>query len=239
MAQHISRRELKKDEVRETFAHGADAVLSHQTLTAYLLFAAIVVALGVFGWRTYAERQTVKASAAFDDAMKVFQARVRAPGEQAQPGEVTYVDEKNKWADAAQKFHGVAAKYPRTRPGQLANYYAGLSLERGGKYDEARKALQSAADGGEDYAALARFELAQLDDRTGQGDEAVRLFEQLMAKPAVLVPKPVVMLALAEHYGQKNPAAAAKVYGQIKTEFPGTPIAQQADQELALLPGKT
>jgi hypothetical protein len=240
LAQHISRRELKKDEVRETFAHGADAVLSHQTLTAYILFAAIVVALGVFGWRTYAERQTVKASAAFDDAMKVFQARVRAPGEPAQPGEVTYVDEKNKWADAAQKFHDVAARYPRTRPGQLANYYAGLSLERGGKYDEARKALQSAADGGgEDYAALARFELAQLDDRTGQGDEAVRLFEQLMAKPAVLVPKPVVMLALAEHYGQKNPAAAAKVYGQIKTEFPGTPIAQQADQELALLPGKT
>jgi predicted negative regulator of RcsB-dependent stress response len=240
LAQHISRRELKKDEVRETFVHGADAVLSHQTLTAYILFAAIVVALGVFGWRTYAERQTVKASAAFDDAMKVFQARVRAPGEPAQPGEVTYVDEKNKWADAAQKFHDVAARYPRTRPGQLANYYAGLSLERGGKYDEARKALQSAADGGgEDYAALARFELAQLDDRTGQGDEAVRLFEQLMAKPAVLVPKPVVMLALAEHYGQKNPAAAAKVYGQIKTEFPGTPIAQQADQELALLPGKT
>jgi hypothetical protein len=240
LAQHISRRDLKKDEVRETFAHGADAVLSHQTLTAYIFFAAIVVALGVFGWRTYAERQTVKASAAFDDAMKVFQARVRAPGEPAQPGEVTYVDEKNKWADAAQKFHDVAAKYPRTRPGQLANYYAGLSLERGGKYDEARKALQSAADGGgEDYAALARFELAQLDDRTGQGDEAVRLFEQLMAKPAVLVPKPVVMLALAEHYGQKNPAAAAKVYGQIKTEFPGTPIAQQADQELALLPGKT
>jgi hypothetical protein len=240
LAQHISRKELKKDEVRETLAHGADAVLSHQTLTAYILFAAIVVALCVFGWKTYAERQTVKASALFDDAMKVFQARVRVPGEPAQPGEITYVDEKNKWADAAQKFHDVAAKYPRTRPGQLGNYYAGLSLERNDKYDEARKALQSAADGGgDDYAALARFELAQLDDRTGRGDEAVKIFEQLMAKPAVLVPKPIVMLALAEHYGQKNPAEAAKVYGQIKTEFPGTPIAQQADQELALLPGKS
>ena len=145
MTQHISRRELKKDEVRETLAHGADAVLSHQTLTAYILFAAIVVALGVFGWKTYAERQTVKASAAFNDAMKVFQARVRAPGEPVEPAEVTYVDEKNKWTDAAQKFHGVAASYPRTRPGQLANYYAGLSLERGDKYDDARKAFQSAA----------------------------------------------------------------------------------------------
>ncbi len=79
MAQHISRRELKKDEVRETFAHGAEAVLSHQQLTLYLLIAAVVVAAGIFGWREYAERQTVKAFAAFDDAMKVFQAPVGAP----------------------------------------------------------------------------------------------------------------------------------------------------------------
>jgi len=134
--------------VRETFAHGADAVLSHQSLTAYILLAAIIIALGVFGWRTYAERQTVKASAAFGDAMKTFQARVRAPGEPAEPTEVTYVDQKNKWADAGQKFRDVAAKYPRTRPGQLANYYSGLSLERIDKYDDARKALQSAANGG-------------------------------------------------------------------------------------------
>ena len=60
MGQHISRKELKKDEVRETFAQGAEAVLSHQKLTIYLLAVAIVLALGVFGWKTYSERQTVK-----------------------------------------------------------------------------------------------------------------------------------------------------------------------------------
>jgi len=47
------------------------------------------------------------------------------------------------------------------------------------------------------------------------------------------------MLALAEHYGQKNPTEAAKLYAQIKSEYPDTPMAQQADQELALLPGKS
>ena len=61
MAQHISRKELKKDEVRDTFAHGAEAVLSHQQLMLYVLIAAVVVALGVFGWKAYTERQTVKA----------------------------------------------------------------------------------------------------------------------------------------------------------------------------------
>ena len=72
MAQHLSRKELKKDEVRDTLAQGADAVLSHKQLTLYILLAAVVVALGVFGWQTYTERQTVKATAAYDDAMKTF-----------------------------------------------------------------------------------------------------------------------------------------------------------------------
>ena len=83
MTQHISRKELKTDEVRETLAHGAEAVLSHQRLTLYLLIGAAIVALGVFGWKAYSERQTVKASAAYNEAMKVFQLRVRAPGEMA------------------------------------------------------------------------------------------------------------------------------------------------------------
>ena len=240
MAQHISRRELKKDEVRETLAHGAEAVLGHQQLTTYLIIAAVVVALGVFGWRTYAERQTVKASALFDEAMKVFQARIRATGETPEPGEVTYIDEKNKYTDAAQKFGDIATKYARTNPGQLASYYAALSLERLGKDSDAKKWLEGlAGSNNEDFAAMAKFELARIDERTGMGDEAVKLLQQLIAKPSVLVPKPVVMLALADHYRQKSPSEAAKLYQQIKSEYADTPIAEQADQELALLPGKT
>jgi TolA-binding protein len=67
----------------------------------------------------------------------------------------------------------------------------------------------------------------------------VKIYQDMIAKPSTLVPKPVVMLALAEHYGQKNPTEAAKLYAQIKSEYPDTPMAQQADQELALLPGKS
>ena len=49
----------------------------------------------------------------------------------------------------------------------------------------------------------------------------------------------VVMLALAQHYSQKDPTEAARLYGQIKTDYPDTPIAEQADQALSLLPGKS
>lgn len=240
MAQHISRKELKKDEVRETFAHGAEAVLSHQQFTMYIIIVALVAAIGFFGWKTYSQRQTVKASAAFDDAVKDFEARVVVPGQPAQPGEFTYADEKTKYSDASTKFGDVAAKYPRTRPGQLSKYYEALSLEKMGKDADAKKLLQDLADNGdEEFAAMARLELAGMEDRTGQPDAAVKLYQQLLAKPTILVPKPVVLLALAEHFSAKNPGEATKYYDQITSEFPGTPIAQQAEQELALLPGKS
>jgi len=48
-----------------------------------------------------------------------------------------------------------------------------------------------------------------------------------------------VMLALAQHYAQSNPSEAAKLFQQIKSEYPDTPIAEQADQALALLPSKS
>jgi len=66
---HISRKELKKDEIRETLAHGAEAVISHQRLVGSAVTVAVVVGLAIVGWRFYSERQTVKASAALDDAM--------------------------------------------------------------------------------------------------------------------------------------------------------------------------
>ena len=238
--QHVSRRELKKDEVRETFLDGIRALASHQLATLVVIVVAVVVLGGVLGWRAYASRQTVKASAAFDSSMDVFEAPVAAAGVTLQPGALSYKDDKTKYTEAAQKFGDVTAKYRRTRPGELALYYQALSLEKLDKNDDAKKALQTLTGSSDtDFAAMARFELAQLEDKMGQGDEATKVYQDLIAKPTILVPKPVVMLALAHHYGDKNPTEAAKLYTQIKSDYPDTAIADQADQELTLLTGKS
>ena len=240
MPQHsLSRKELKKDEVRETLSHGAQAVFAHQHQIWVYGGIALLVALAVLGWRFYTQRQTAKGTAALADAMKVYQARIRTAADPAQPDEITYVDEKNKYGDAVKKFIDVANRYSRTRPGQLARYYAALSLEKLNRYGEAEndlKALESSRD--ESLSALARFKLAQVYDEDGKGSQAVQLYQQLSNKPTLFVPKPVVLLALADHYSGSDPTQAAKLYKQVKDEFPDTQAAQQADERLQVLQAK-
>ncbi len=230
MAQHILRKDLKKDEIREKFVHGVESVASHQQTLWLVVVAALVVALAVFGW----------AGAALDDAMKIFQARIRAAGEPAQPGEDTYVDEKNKYTDAEKKFLEVANQYARTRPGQVARYYAALSEEHLKKFDDAEKNLkQLDSSGDESLTGLARFQLAWVYTQDNKGPQAVDLYKQLADKPTTFVPKPLVLLTLADYYRKTDPAQASKLYNQVKQDFPETPAADKADEGLELLNAKS
>jgi predicted negative regulator of RcsB-dependent stress response len=237
LAQHISRKELKKDEVRDTLAHGAETLLEHQMSTIILVVAALVIVGSVYGWRWYSQAQSAKAESGFNSAMETFQAPVGPP--QA-PGQLTYTDEHTKWLDSEKAFAKVAKDYGRTRAGQLSAYYAALSDEKLNNDAAAEKWLDGIKRSKDaEVSSMANFELAGLYVRNGKTDQAIAIYKQLMNKPTILVPKPEVMLALANCYRAKDPSQAAKLYGQIKADYPDTPIADQADEALALLPSKT
>ena len=238
MAQHILRKDLKKDEIREKIVSGVESVASHQQAMWSVIAVALVVALAIFGWNSYAQRQTAKASVALDDGMKIFQARIRAAGEPADPLDITYLDEKNKYTDAEKKFVQVANEYGRTKPGQMARYYAALSAVQLKQYADAETNLNQVVSGGDpNLAGLAKFQLGQVYIQEGKGAQAVELLKQLADKPTVFVPKAMAMLALADYYRQADPAQAAKLYNQVKQEFPDA--AAEADQGLELLNAKS
>jgi predicted negative regulator of RcsB-dependent stress response len=240
VAQHILRKDLKKDQIRESFVHGVESVATHQQAVWLFGGVALIVALAVFGWSTYSRRQTTKAGAALDDAMKIFQARIHTPGEPAEPGEIAYVDEKNKYADAEKKFLEVASQYARTRPGQVARYYAALSEGHLKKFDEAEKNLkQLDSSGDESLSGLGRFQLAWVYSQNNKGPQAVELYKQLSDKPTTFVPKPLVLLTLADYYRKTDPVQASKLYNQVKQDFPDTPAAERADEGLELLNSKS
>ena len=111
MADHLSRKELKQDKIHDAIEHGAEAVYSHSQFAAILVGVAIAAVLVYGGWRFYNDRHTVLASAALDEAMKIYNAPLRQANVPVEPGEVTYNDSQTRAQEAEQKFAAVANKY--------------------------------------------------------------------------------------------------------------------------------
>ena len=240
MAEHISRKELKQDKVRETFEHGAEALLSHTRLATITLLVIIVVTAGYLGWKVYSTRQTAQAQVLLDDAMKIYNAPLNTPGQPNLPGEISYADATQRSQDALTKFSAVAQQFPHTNPGKLARYYAALTLMDLDRLNQAAEELKK-LDAGSDkeLAALAQYQLALINERSGKKDEAVKILRALSTSGAVLVPKPMVLLELAQILGPTDAKQAKEIYEQLKKDYANTAVADQADRGLELLAPKS
>lgn len=240
MSEHISRKELKQDKIKETIEHGAEAVISHGQFTLIVVLVILAVALGYGGWRFYIDRQTVEASAAFDIGIKAYQGRIAAAPDPSEPNEPFYPDENARAQDAQQKFMKVADKYPSTNPGRLARYYAAICLENLERQNQALEELKKISNSSDkELAAMAQYQMAVIYARTGKTDDAVKMFRAVADKQSALVPRPLVLLELAGVLRTSNPKEAANLYQQIKKEFPDTAIADQADRGLDFLSPKS
>ena len=240
MSDHISRKELKQDKIKETIEHGAEAVISHGQFTLIVVILALAAALGYGGWRFYIDRQTVEASGAFDTGMKAYQGRIAPAPDPAEPNEPVYADEPTRVQDALQKFTKVADKYPSTNPGKLARYYSALCLEDLERHNQALEELKRIGGSADkELAAMAQYQMATIYARTGKPDDAVKTFRALADKQSALVPRPLVLLELAGLLRNSNPKEAASIYQQIKKDFPDTSIADQAERGLDSLAPKS
>src|SRR5260370_11634577 len=75
---HISRKELKQDKIKETIEHGAEAVISHGQFTLIVVFVALVAALAYGGSRFYRDHPALEASAAFQTPLQASQSPLRS-----------------------------------------------------------------------------------------------------------------------------------------------------------------
>lgn len=236
MSEHISRKELKHDRVRESIEHGAEAVLSHTRIASVVLLAGIVLLAGYYGWKIYNERQTAQAQAALDEAMKIFNAQLLLPGQPNIPGEISYLDPSQRSQDAEVRLAAVAVKFPSTPPGRMARYYSAICLMDLDKLNQASEELKTLQNGSDkEMAALANFQQALIAERTGKSDQAIPILRTLSNSGSVLVPKPLVLLELAGILRQSNPKEAATLYEQIKKDYPNSGVADEADRGLGEL----
>ena len=166
--------------------------------------------------------------------MTDFPGQVITPGEPTQPAELTYRREDEILAIRPRNSAMLQRNIRAHGQDNWRKYYQALSLEKLAKNDDAKKLLQAI---GRTAAtrSLPPWRASSLRSSTtgwARPTKPPSFISDLIAKPTILVPKPVVMLALADHYGPKNPTEAAKLlradqdrisrYGHCGTGRPGT-----------------
>ena len=241
MPEHLSRKELKQDKFRESIEHGAEAVYSHSQVLAAAVAAVLLVVLVYGGWKFYNDRRTLEASAGLDEAMKIYNAPLRTGNQPVEAGEITYADTQKRSQDASQKFAAVAEKYASTNPGRLARYYLALTLLDLEKQNQSIEELKKLVGGSDkELSAMAQYQLATVYARTGKTDEAVKAYRAVADSKSALVPRPLVLLELADLLRASNPTEAAALYQQVKKDYPtNSAVSDRADRGLDLLAPKS
>jgi predicted negative regulator of RcsB-dependent stress response len=240
LSDHLSRKELKQDKFRESIEHGAEAVYSHSQAAAILVAVAVAAVLIYGGWKFYNDRQTVLASAALDDAMKVYNAPIRQANVPIETGELTFPDTQTRSQEASPKFAAVANKFSSTNPGKLARYYEALTLLDLEKQNQALESLKKVLGGSDkELSAMAQYQMANIYARAGKADDAVKTYRAIAEAKSVLVPRPLVLIELADLLSQSKPAEATTLYEQIKKEYPSSAVSERADRGLDMLAPKS
>ncbi len=101
-----------------------------------------------------------------------------------------------------------------------------------GQTAQAEADLKQVAGSGNGLGALAKLALASIYRQTNRQQQAVELYQQLIAKPPVTVPVSTARLELAETYEATRPDEARRLYAQIKDEDKTSAAAQIAAQKL-------
>ena len=232
----ISRQELKHDEFVESVAEATGYLRGHGRTIAIAAGIVVAVLIAVFGYRLYAERQSIRAETALGKAMQTFHARLRQPADPAvrdEPDEITFASDSIKYQSALKEFGDLAQKYPRTRVARVARYYSALSQIQLGQAEAASRTLEElAASDDREISSLAKFQMAQLYQRSGKWSDSEKLLRQIIQNPTFSVSKAAAEMTLADQLRRKNPAEAIKLYEQVRNQFPTSPLADTAKERL-------
>ena len=219
----ITRKELKSDKFALEVGQTVSFFEEHrQEILRYGAIALGVAAL-VAGWLVYQKHQRAGREEALTTAIHLQEAAVGAPNAAG----LNFPTQAAKDEVTTKAFSSLAAKYPGTAEGEVAQYYLGAIAADASKMAEAEKRFQEVAQhGNASFASLAKLSLAQIyysDGRDAQGEAVLR---DLMEHPTALVSKEQATITLARYLIVKRPAEARKLLDPLK--IVGGPVGQLA-----------
>lgn len=231
----LTRKELKSDRFALEVQHSVEYVSEHRRQV--LLWGGIAVAVAlltvaVFFYRNYEHGLRQQKLAA---AMQLMNAPIGPAPNQY----VVAFPSTAARANAVEKaFTEMAAKYPGTDEGLIAEFYLGSHAADQGKIDEAVKHYNIVVDSGnKPYGSMAKLSLAQIYASQNKLAQGEKLVQSVIDHPTELVSKEEATIAMAQLIAPSDPARARKMLEPLRG-FPRSSVSRAALNVLSELDQK-
>ncbi len=224
MSTHLSRKELKQDNVALKVEETKHFFVEHRDSAIKAGIAIVIIAVIGFGsWFFISSRKQAREEA-LASALALQNAPVGAPNPN---GGASFPTAAAKDAAVTKALNSVMAD--GSDEGYAAEYYlAGLNAANG-KMDEAMKQYDHvAANAGADYASLAKLAKAQLLFSLNKPSDAQAILKDLIANPTALVSKDQATMTLAEGLAPTQPEEARKLLAPMAAGHSDTSSAAAA-----------
>jgi predicted negative regulator of RcsB-dependent stress response len=211
----LTRKELKSDKFALEVQHSVEFVSQHrqQMIRWGVPAAAVVLAvLGVFWYRNYQHNVRQEALHA---AMQIQNAGV---GPQQNEYLVTFPSNEARQTAVLKAWRDLAAKYPGTEEGDIAEFFLGTNAADTGNLPDAAKHFQAVIDSASaPYASEAKLALAQVYAAQGKLNDGVKLIQSVIDHPTVMVSKDAAILAMADLIKNSDPKRAKQLVDPLRS----------------------
>lgn len=204
-----TRHALKGDKFAQATKTSVTWLSGHRSNVArWAISAAVVLVVGI-GLIIFWNMQESAAEADLGTALDTYTAPLALPGTPAQKGEYATAAERSKAAN--QQFKAVADKYGWLPEGGKARYFTGVTYQEMGQTTAAETDLKKVAGSwNRNLANLAKIALASIDHQSGSDQQAIDLYNEIIAKPSETVTAGTAQLALADLYAATGKQAQAR-----------------------------
>jgi tetratricopeptide (TPR) repeat protein len=228
-----TRHALKKDKFAQAAASSASWVGEHRTAAVRWGISLAVILIVVIGGLVFWHIRSSAANTALDAALDVYTTPLAVPGAPPDPGSYTTAGARAK--EANREFVAIAHDYSWLPEGAKAQYFAGITYEELGQNGDAETALKGAAGcWNRNTANLAKLGLAGLYRQTSRDNDAIALYNEIIAKPSTTVSASVAELDLADLYAAEGKQDMARaLWAKVKDADKDGAAGQIASQKLS------
>jgi len=233
VAKQLTRKELKTDKFVLEFEHGVEIFSEHRQQiirwgSVALGLIVVIVAISMYRGHEHRARQD-----ALHAAMDIQNSTVGPPQNEFT---VTFPTAAERDKAVKKAFGDLAAKYPGTDEGAIAQFFLGTNAADSGNLADAEKYFKAVVDSGRsEYVSVAKLSLAQIYASEGKAGEGEKLIQSVIDHPTVLVSKDEASIALGQLLQTSDPDKARKILEPLRTS-PRPSVSRAAIDAVAQLP---